>query len=236
MDLKRNWAYYGIFIFVVSMQLYFMKCNSGLQKMMPILSRLNENEMGEEYVLVYMAFLTPVIILILYFAEWKDFYVDSYGVLKLSRSVNIYSYVARLLLKIGKQVFTFVVLSVLINYIVDYKYANNHFDKMFFDFFDYFMTIFNMCIFVFLISLYIKRTAAAVVCIIFSIIGNCVLNTEHGIASVFLFNHIVKNGKYNGIEEYIEYILLEIALCVIFYFACVWKIKNRDFYGGRYDG
>ena len=120
MDLKRNWAYYGIFIFVVSMQLYFMKCNSGLQKMMPILSRLNENEMGEEYVLVYMAFLTPVIILILYFAEWKDFYVDSYGVLKLSRSVNIYSYVARLLLKIGKQVFTFVVLSVLINYIVDY--------------------------------------------------------------------------------------------------------------------
>ena len=178
MDLKRNWAYYGIFIFVVSMQLYFMKCNSGLQKMMPILSRLNENEMGEEYVLVYMAFLTPVIILILYFAEWKDFYVDSYGVLKLSRSVNIYSYVARLLLKIGKQVFTFVVLSVLINYIVDYKYANNHFDKMFFDFFDYFMTIFNMCIFVFLISLYIKRTAAAVVCIIFSIIGNCVLSSN----------------------------------------------------------
>ncbi len=130
----------------------------------------------------------------------------------------------------------FVSLSVFTNYIFDFEYANNHPIEMLASFFDYYLAVFSMCVLVFLVSLYVRRVVASVICIILSIVSICVCNTTSGIFRVLPVNHIVKNVKYTGTKEYVLYIIPAILLCLIFYFVCVWKLKNKDFCGGRWDG
>ncbi len=232
MAVRKNIVFWMIVTFVSALQLYFFKCNSGLDKSLPVLSRINNTDIDHGgYEIMYLALLAPVIVLVFYFVEWKSFYVDSYGILQITRSVDIRKYMAKIFGKISLQAFFYTGIIVLLNYIWDYQYANDNIKKVVGLLADYYIAVVDVCALVFTLSLFLRRQLAATISVVSMICVVFISNVDKtkSLNKLLFFNHIVKYPGCNSASEYLLHVGIGIGWIIGLYIISVVTLKSKEF-------